>query len=89
MLKSFVEERFPGMFEKSAKPKGKLFLQDSGDPSQNSKLSCYAIDRVGCCLFKIPTRSPNFNPIDNMFHNIRQEVKIDTQNKYLEEESYT
>ena len=56
LFKSFKEEHFPGMFEKSANPRGKLFLQD-GDPSQNSKLSCKAVDQVRCRLFKIPPRS--------------------------------
>ena len=60
MCKSFVEELFSDMFEKSANPKGKLFLQD-GDPSQNSKLSKDAMDEVGCRLFKIPPRSPDLN----------------------------
>ena len=40
------------MFEKSANPKGKLFLQD-GDPSKNSSVDRQAMDSIGCRLFGI------------------------------------
>ena len=63
--KSFIDELFSDMFKNSANPKGKLFLQD-GDPSQNSKIACEAMDS-GCRLFKIPPCSPDLNLIENMF----------------------
>ena len=50
MFASFVEKNFPAMFELSANPKGKLFLQD-GDHSQNSKVTSDAMDLVGCRKF--------------------------------------
>ena len=54
--KSFIDKQFSNMFKNSANPKGKLFLQD-GNPSQNSKIACEAMDSVGWRLFKIPRRS--------------------------------
>ena len=79
--KSFIDEQFSDMFKNSANPKGKLFLQD-GYPSQNSKVACDAMDSVSCRLFKIPPRSPDLNPIENMFHLIGKQLKN------LEHETY-
>ena len=87
MCKSFIDEHFPNMFETSANPKGKLFLED-GDPSQNSKLSREAMDSIGCRLFKIPPRSPDLNPIENVFHLIGKQLKKDALENNLQRESY-
>ena len=62
LFADFIRENFPQMFEHSANPKWKLFLQD-GDPNQNSKKAHSAMDQVGCKLFSIPPRSPDINPI--------------------------
>ena len=70
LFSDFVREHFPVMFEKSANPKGKLFLQD-GDPRQNSKKEKIALDAVDCRQFSIPARSPDANPIENFFKVIR------------------
>ena len=50
MFASFVEKNFPAMFELSANPKGKLFLQD-GDHSQNRKAANDAMDLLGNLVF--------------------------------------
>ena len=70
----FIYEHFPSMFENSPNQSGKLFLQD-GDPSQNSALAREAMEAVGCRLFKIPPRSPDLNPIENAFNNIRNAIR--------------
>ena len=64
---SFVQEHFASMFKKSANPRGKLFPQD-GHPSQNSVKARSAWDEVGARKFTIPARSPDLNPIENIFH---------------------
>ena len=64
---SFAHEHFASMFWKSANPRGKLFLQD-GDPSQNSVKVRFAWDEVATWKFTIPARSPDLNPIQNIFH---------------------
>jgi transposase len=43
------------------------FLQD-GDPRQNSKIAKDALESVKAKLFAIPPRSPDLNPIENVFH---------------------
>ena len=71
MFSKFIKDHFPAAFEKSVNPKGKLFLQD-GDPSQNSKLAELACKAVGAKRFVIPARSPDMNPIENMFNFAKQ-----------------
>ena len=43
-----------------------MFLQD-GDPSQNSKLSKQALKSIGTTKFDIAPRSPDLNPIENVY----------------------
>lgn len=83
----FIEKRFPGMFERGNNVKGKLFLQD-GDPSQNCKLAQEAMDKVPCRLFKIPPRSPDLNPIENVFHLVGQTLRKDAQKKDITKETF-
>ena len=75
------------MFEKSANPKGKLFLQD-GDPSKNSSVDRQAMDSIGCRLFSIPARSPNLNPIENIFLLVWEKLKEDALKYDVQYESY-
>ena len=39
-----------------------------GYPRQNSKKARRAIEEVGGIIFKIPSRSPDLNPIENVFN---------------------
>ena len=87
MCKQFIQDRFPDMFANSPNPHGKLFLQD-GDPSQNSALARQAMDAVGCRLFSIPPRSPDLNPIENCFNNIRRQLRQDAIKMKITKETY-
>ena len=62
----FVTKHFPVAFNKSYHPYSRSFLQD-GDPSQNSKKAKVALSKIGAVQFSIPPRSPDCNPIENMF----------------------
>ena len=42
------------------------------DPSQRSLAAKTAIKEEGCELFCIPARSPDLNPIENMFHIVKK-----------------
>ena len=48
------------VFERSANPRGKLFLQDGDPPSQNSKKSKKALEEIGARKFSIPARKKRF-----------------------------
>ena len=61
----FVRNKFPVLF--SRKRGRKWFFMDN-DPSQRSVAARKAIEKECCELFCIPARSPDLNPIENMFH---------------------
>ena len=85
--RQFILDHFPDMFEDSLNPRGKLFLQD-GDPSQNSALAKEAMETVGCRLFQIPARSPDLNPIENAFNNIRKTIRKDALDRNITKETF-
>ena len=84
---NFVRKYFPAAFKKSANPKSMLFLQD-GDPTQNSRKAKKVFDDVGCRMFSIPARSPDINPIENMFNNVHKKLREDAIEHHIEHESY-
>ncbi len=83
----FVREQFPTLFENSCNKKGKLFLQD-GDPSQNSRKAQDAMSRVGARKFTIPARSPDLNPIENIFHNVKRQLQDEALYHKITKETY-
>ena len=68
-------------------PSGSLGLQD-GDPRQNSKVAKAAWEKIGCEMFGIPARSPDLNPIENIFHIVRKQLKQDALDRKIEREKY-
>ena len=73
--------------ERSAKGLTRLWLQD-GDPSQNSKGAREAMARCHCELLKIPPRSPDLNPIENIFHIASKKLEKDALNEGITHESF-
>ena len=84
---SFVRENFAIMFQKSSNPKGKLFLQD-GDPSQNSCKARKAWDEEGARKFAIPPRSPDLNPIENVFHIVKKKLHEEALEYEIKRENF-
>lgn len=64
----------------------KRILQD-GDPSQNSKKAMGAFVCIGAVVFEIPARSPDLNPIENLFHLVRRNLQQEARNKKITEET--
>ena len=87
LFAEFVREYFPLVFKRGQNPKGRLFLQD-GDPRQNSKIACKAMEAVDCRMFEIPPRSPDINPIENMFHLVRQQLTKDAWDYKITKETF-
>ena len=84
---SFVHEHFASMFKICPNPKVKLFLQD-GDPSQNSCKARSARDKIGARKFSIPARSPDLNPIENIFHIVKKKLHEDVLEMKIEREDF-
>ena len=85
---SFIDKTFEQMFVKSKTGNTRLFIQDN-DPSQNSAVAKIALQRVNAQLLKIPPRSPDLNPIENMFKSVSDDLHDSAIEKQLERESFT
>ena len=72
----FVRRHFPTLFEITENQGSvpKLFLMDN-DPSQTSAAAKKAIHSVGATMQVIPARSPDINPIENLFHVVRKNIE--------------
>ena len=83
----FVRDRFPHVFSKRNNQKGKLFLQDGGT-SNNCKMSQESMDKISYRLFMTPSRSPDLNTIENIFHFIGMCLRKDGFMKKIKRETY-
>ena len=69
----FIENNFIDIFKSSCNPAGNVFVLDS-DPSQNSKAAKTALEKIGAVQFSIPPRSPDLNPIENVFNLVEKKL---------------
>ena len=83
-----VCDKFPDLFEKSANPKGRCFMQDN-DLSQNSYIANEAFEQVKAFLFKIPPRSPDLNLMENIFHLASNQIRLDAKKQGIKKENFT
>ena len=82
---AWAERELPAAFEWI--DKGKRFVQD-GCPVMNSKVVKSAYTRMGAEVCSIPARSPDLNPVENVFNNIRRELRNDAKTKRIVHETY-
>ena len=80
----FVRTSLPAAFSQCS---SKRFLQD-GDPSQNSAVARDAIYSIGAMKFAIPPRSPDLNPIENLFHLAKKQLHQDALDKNITFENW-
>lgn len=81
----FVKGTLPQAFLLSKKPR-KVFLQDN-DPSQTSKAALRAMAAIGAEQFFIPPRSPDLNPVENLFHLVKKKLAEDAVEREIRYES--
>ena len=84
---SYIRKNFPKRFQASANPRAMRFLQD-GDPSQSSAVSQKAMSDVAALLFRIPVRSPDLNPIKNIFNIVSVKLERDALRKQITHETF-
>ena len=70
----FIKRNFINMYGDADKDHVDYFVQDN-DPSQNSKVAKEALASVKAELFAIPPKSPDLNPIENVFHIASKDLK--------------
>ena len=83
----FIKTHFQETFSRCKIAKGKRFLQD-GYPVQNSKKARQALDTVGAIKFSIPPRSPDFNPIENVFNFVKSELRTQAFEQNINYETF-
>ena len=62
-------------------------MQD-GDPSQNSCKARSTWDKIRARKFSIPARSPDLNPIENIFHIVKKKLHQDALEMKIEHEDF-
>ena len=87
MFSDFTKTYFQETFSRCRIPKSKRFLQD-GCPVQNSKKARQALDTVGAIKFSIPPRSPDFNPVENIFNFVKSELRTQAFEKNTNYETF-
>ena len=72
----FIKEHFRIAFGRAGpKQKGRrLFIMDN-DPCQTSKVAMKALEDIEAEMHVIPPRSPDLNPIENMFHLVKNDLQ--------------
>ena len=86
---NFVRENFNTIYERCGKSSSDVYiwLQD-GDKCQNSKVARDAMKEVHANTIQhIPPRSPDLNPIENVFNVVKKQLKDEAINNNIESES--
>jgi len=83
----FIRDHFENTFAVSANTTGRLFLQD-GCPTQNSKKAREAWYEIGAKKFSIPPRSPDMNPIENVFNVVKVQLQQQALDRKITHENF-
>ena len=84
---NMIREKFPTSLGPGTKTNELMRILQDGDPTQNSKKAMQAFVSIGTTIFSIPPRSPDLNPIENLFNSIRRNLREEAHNKRITEES--
>ena len=84
---SFVNSRFKILFAKASKRASNLFVQDNC-PVQNSNIVKETLKENQIEQLKIPARSPDLNPIENLFHRVKNKLRLDALNDNINCETF-
>ena len=84
---NIVDSKFDSAFENSISPVLKRFLMD-GCPRQKSRTALHAVAQIGGLVFKISPRSPDLNPIENVFNLVVQKLNNEAIEKDITDETF-
>lgn len=73
---NFIKTHFNLCFGKAGRKafRKRIFVMDN-DPSQTSKKAMSALKEIESDLHQIPARSPDLNPIENIFHLVKNSLE--------------
>ena len=86
-MKKIINVGIVPALEQSVAPRTRRILQD-GCPRQNCKAAIKEFDRHHIKVFKIPPRSPDLNPIENLFHTMKKRLRIQALEEQIEYETF-
>ena len=81
-----VDHSFPIAFSNSVNPEPRRIIMDGS--SQNSAIGKKAIAAVDGIIMSIPARSPDLNPIENLFMQVDRKLKADAVALNITKESF-
>ena len=87
MFAKFIRDNFKDIFAKCSNPQSRIFLQD-GDPRQNSQVAKRTMERHRYKCQSIPARSPDLNPIENVFHLVDSALREEATMKNISHETF-
>ncbi len=71
----FIKEHFRISFARAGpKHKGRRLLIMDNDPCQTSTVAMKALEDIEAKMHVIPPRSPDLNPIENIFHIVKNDL---------------
>ena len=76
------------MFRKAGKKGRRMFVQDN-DPVQNCASVRRALNALKAKQLRIPPRSPDVNPIENLFYSMREELRQQALRQNITHETFT
>ena len=86
-IAQFVRRKYRVMFRKSGKEPSRLFIHDNC-PILNCSKARKAVREVGGRLFAIPKRSPDLNPIENIFNIVKRDLKKQALTNRISSETF-
>ena len=88
-FEQFVRQHFNICFARCGPKKDgrRLFLMDN-DPSQTSKAARKAMENIDAEFHKIPARSPDLNPIENIFHLVKKSLDDEALTNNITSETF-
>ena len=84
-IENFVKANSASFFRKADKGLSRLLL---GDPSQNSAGMKKALTKLIAELLSIPLKSPDLNPIENLFNSVKSDLSQHALSQNITRESY-
>ena len=81
-----ISREFDNSISQSRNPRARHVLQENC-PVKNSAAARHALQACGISVFKIPARSPDLNPIENMFNQIKGDLKRQALQYHISQES--
>ena len=85
----FIHRYFANLFEIAGKGEDdrKIFVMDN-DLSQTSAKARAVLTEMGYTMQKIPPRSPDLNPIENIFHLVRKRLEAQVRENNVNHQTW-